>query len=69
MFLTKLVIGVVVMSVVLLGLLWVMPDWDVGGMAYRLLRLSAVVTAGVIAYFAALALLGFKLRDFARRTN
>ncbi|CNE04501.1 integral membrane protein MviN [Yersinia enterocolitica] len=68
-FLTKLVIGVVVMSVVLLGLLWVMPDWDVGGMAYRLLRLSAVVTAGVIAYFAALALLGFKLRDFARRTN
>ncbi|MCM4487350.1 polysaccharide biosynthesis C-terminal domain-containing protein, partial [Escherichia coli] len=28
-FLTKLVIGVVVMSVVLLGLLWVMPDWDV----------------------------------------
>ena len=68
-FLTKLVIGVVVMSVVLLGLLWVMPDWDVGGMAYRLLRLSAVVTAGVIAYFAVLALLGFKLRDFARRTN
>lgn len=68
-FLTKLVIGVVVMSVVLLGLLWVMPAWDVGGMAYRLLRLSAVVIAGVIAYFAALALLGFKLRDFARRTN
>ncbi|PHZ34550.1 hypothetical protein CS536_17600, partial [Yersinia kristensenii] len=51
------------------GSLWVMPAWDVGGMAYRLLRLSAVVIAGVIAYFAALALLGFKLRDFARRTN
>ncbi|AHM73674.2 murein biosynthesis integral membrane protein MurJ [Yersinia hibernica] len=68
-FLTKLVIGVVVMSVVLLGILWVMPAWDVGGMAYRLLRLAGVVVAGVIAYFAALSLLGFKLRDFARRTN
>lgn len=42
-FLTKLVIGVIAMSAVLLGLLWVMPDWDVGGMAYRLLRLSAVL--------------------------
>ncbi|WP_016595536.1 murein biosynthesis integral membrane protein MurJ, partial [Yersinia pestis] len=68
-FLTKLVIGVIAMSAVLLGLLWVMPDWDVGGMAYRLLRLSAVVVAGAFAYFAMLALLGFKVRDFARRTG
>ncbi len=68
-FLTKLVIGVIAMSAVLLGLLWVMPDWDVGGMAYRLLRLSAVVVAGASAYFAMLALLGFKVRDFARRTG
>lgn len=67
-FMTKLIIGVVAMSAVLIGMLWLMPAWDVGGMAYRLLRLFAVVIAGVVAYFATLALLGFKLRDFSRRT-
>jgi putative peptidoglycan lipid II flippase len=38
-------------------------------MTYRLLRLLAVVAAGGITYFAALALLGFNVRDFSRRTG
>lgn len=40
----------------------------VGTMPRRLLRLMAVVLAGIAAYFAALAVLGFKVKEFARRT-
>lgn len=67
-FLTKLVIGVVVMSAVLLGLLWVMPAWDVGDGLSSVTVVCCRCRRG-IAYFAALALLGFKVRDFARRTS
>ncbi|SQI42007.1 integral membrane protein MviN [Serratia plymuthica] len=66
-FLTKLVIAVIVMSVVLVGVMWLMPAWDQGNMLERLLRLAVVVVAGVIAYFGVLAGLGFRPRDFARR--
>ena len=67
-FLLRLVVAVVVMAAALLGVLSVMPEWSQGGMALRLLRLMAVVAVGVIAYFATLALLGFKVKEFARRT-
>lgn len=40
----------------------------IGYHAWRLLRLMAVVLAGIAAYFAALAVLGFKVKEFARRT-
>lgn len=66
-FLVKLVVAVLVMSVVLLGVMWLMPAWDQGNMLARLLRLGGVVGAGIVAYFAALAILGFRPRDFARR--
>ncbi|MNT15335.1 putative peptidoglycan biosynthesis protein MurJ [compost metagenome] len=66
-FLAKLVLAVLVMCAVLLGVMYVMPAWEQGGMAERLLRLGALVAAGVIAYFGMLALLGFRPRDFARR--
>jgi putative peptidoglycan lipid II flippase len=66
-FLIKLVIAVIVMSVVLVGVMWLMPAWDQGNMLERLLRLAVVVVAGVIAYFGVLAGLGFRPRDFARR--
>jgi putative peptidoglycan lipid II flippase len=33
----------------------------------RVVRLAAVCAAGAAAYFAALWLLGFRLRDFSRR--
>ncbi|MGE8501055.1 murein biosynthesis integral membrane protein MurJ [Pseudomonas berkeleyensis] len=67
LFLLKLAVAVVVMVAVLLGLLQIMPAWADGQMAVRLLRLGALVAAGLIAYFGMLLILGFRLRDFARR--
>lgn len=68
LFLTKLIIAVSVMAAVLVGILWLMPAWDDGNMLMRILRLLAVVIAGVIAYFGSLIMLGFRPRDFARRS-
>ncbi|MEH2920808.1 murein biosynthesis integral membrane protein MurJ [Samsonia erythrinae] len=67
-FLVRLLIAVAVMSLVLLGILGWMPAWDEGSMTLRILRLLVVVIAGAAAYFATLALLGFRPRDFARRS-
>ncbi|MEX5412927.1 murein biosynthesis integral membrane protein MurJ [Atlantibacter hermannii] len=67
-FLIRLIIAVLVMAGALIGMMMIMPAWDVGTMPYRILRLLAVVIVGVVAYFATLAALGFKVRDFARRT-
>jgi putative peptidoglycan lipid II flippase len=67
-FLAKLVAAVVVMAAVLVGLMWVMPAWDQGDMLIRLLRLGVLVAVGIAAYFGVLLLLGFRLRDFARRS-
>ncbi|MBA0166385.1 murein biosynthesis integral membrane protein MurJ [Pectobacterium sp. CFBP8739] len=67
-FLVRLLVAVIVMSLVLLGMLWWMPAWDDGNMTMRILRLLLVVVAGAGAYFATLALLGFRPRDFARRS-
>lgn len=64
----RLVIAVLVMAAALLGMMHVMPEWSLGTMPYRLLRLMAVVGVGVVAYFATLAVLGFKVKEFARRT-
>ncbi|AMR68330.1 murein biosynthesis integral membrane protein MurJ [Aquipseudomonas alcaligenes] len=66
-FLAKLVLAVLVMAVVLLALMHYMPAWEEGGMLLRLLRLGVLVAAGASAYFAVLALLGFRPRDFSRR--
>ncbi|MBM7063093.1 murein biosynthesis integral membrane protein MurJ [Pseudomonas sp. UL073] len=66
-FLGKLLFAVLVMCGVLWGLMQWMPAWAEGGMAARLLRLAALVGAGVLAYFASLAALGFRLRDFSRK--
>lgn len=66
-FIAKLVASVLVMCAVLVGMMYLMPAWDQGGMPIRLVRLGALVVAGVVAYFGMLALLGFRLRDFSRR--
>ncbi|UVE18487.1 murein biosynthesis integral membrane protein MurJ [Pseudomonas sp. LS44] len=66
-FLGKLVIAVLVMCAALYGLMQVMPAWAHGGMTERLLRLSGLVLAGVVAYFGMLFVLGFRLRDFSRK--
>ncbi|WP_220814559.1 murein biosynthesis integral membrane protein MurJ [Pseudomonas paralcaligenes] len=67
-FLLKLVLAVMVMAAVLLALMHVMPAWEQGDMLMRLLRLGALVATGVVTYFGMLLLLGFRPRDFARRT-
>ncbi|MGK9171651.1 murein biosynthesis integral membrane protein MurJ [Yokenella regensburgei] len=68
-FLVRLLVAVLVMSAALVGMLFIMPEWADGNMAHRLMRLSAVVIAGVVAYFATLALLGFRVSEFARRVG
>jgi len=68
-FLLRLVIAVVAMAAALVGILWVMPDWAQGNMLMRLLRLAAVCAVGGGVYFAVLALLGFRIKDFARTTT
>lgn len=68
LFLFRLVCAVLVMAVVLVGVMSVMPAWHLGGMPDRLLRLVAVVVAGVVAYFATLLVLGFRIKEFIRRT-
>ncbi len=68
-FMLRLGIAVVVMSAALLGVLMLMPDWANGSMLWRLLRLAAVCAVGGGAYFVTLGLLGFRVRDFARRTT
>ncbi len=67
-FMAKLVVAVLVMAVVLIGLMYLMPAWDQGEMLIRLLRLGALVAVGIAAYFGVLLLLGFRLRDFSRRS-
>ena len=66
LFLVKLVVAVAIMTVVLIGMMWFMPAWDSGNMLMRLLRLMAVVVVGAGYNFAALGLLGFRVRDFTR---
>ncbi|MTH46563.1 murein biosynthesis integral membrane protein MurJ [Intestinirhabdus alba] len=67
-FLLRLVAAVLVMAAVLAVMLHIMPAWAQGSMPWRLLRLMAVVVVGAGVYFAALAALGFKLKEFVRRT-
>ncbi len=45
-FLIRLVIAVLVMAGALIGMMMVMPAWDIGSMPYRILRLLAVVCVG-----------------------
>ncbi len=56
------------MAAALLGVMHIMPEWSQGTMPFRLMRLLVVVVAGVVAYFATLLVLGFRVKEFARRT-
>ncbi|WP_417660598.1 murein biosynthesis integral membrane protein MurJ [Pseudomonas sp.] len=67
MYLFKLVLAVCVMAAVLLALMHYMPQWSSGGMLERLLRLGALVAAGLVSYFASLLLMGLRVRDFSRK--
>lgn len=69
LFLTKLAIAVSVMAVVLYyTALWA-GDWLAMPAMMRMSMLAVVVVGGMVVYFAALALLGFRPRDFAKRVH
>ncbi|QLI81996.1 murein biosynthesis integral membrane protein MurJ [Chitinibacter fontanus] len=68
-FLIKLFIAVTVMAAALFGVQQCMPAWSEGVMVMRLLRLAGLVTVGIVAYFATLGILGFRPRDFSRRSS
>jgi putative peptidoglycan lipid II flippase len=69
LFLTKLAIAVSVMAVALhYASLWA-GDWLAMPALMRMSMLAAVVVGGMVVYFAALALLGFRPRDFAKRVH
>ncbi|MDO7912547.1 murein biosynthesis integral membrane protein MurJ [Pseudomonas monteilii] len=66
-FLLKLVLAVGLMAAVLMaGLHW-MPAWEEGNMAMRLLRLGALIFAGMVTYFGCLYLCGLRPRQFVRK--
>lgn len=66
-FVFKLLVAIMVMATVLWGMMYLMPAWSHGGMALRCLRLSGLVCAGALTYFAVLAVQGFRPRDFSRK--
>jgi putative peptidoglycan lipid II flippase len=68
-FLLRLLLAVAIMAAALFGMLYWMPVWEQGNMLWRLLRLALVCAVGGGAYFLALGLMGFRLRDYARRTT
>jgi peptidoglycan biosynthesis protein MviN/MurJ (putative lipid II flippase) len=61
-FLLRLVVAVLVMSAALLGMMY-HAGVVAGAMPFRLLRLMAVVAVGVVAYFATLMALGFRVKS------
>ncbi len=66
-FLLKLAIAVYAMAVVLWLASGSADEWLTASAGSRIARLAWVVLAGAATYFAALWLLGFRVRDFARR--
>jgi putative peptidoglycan lipid II flippase len=66
-FLLKIAVAVYAMATVLWITAGVPGDWLAAGAATRAARLAWVVAAGAGTYFAALWILGFRLRDFSRR--
>jgi putative peptidoglycan lipid II flippase len=65
-FLSKLVVALGVLAAVLFWTAGPPEAWLAFGLWERVARLSGVMLAGGAAYFAALFLLGFRLRDFRR---
>ncbi|MCO6523745.1 MAG: murein biosynthesis integral membrane protein MurJ [Candidatus Schmidhempelia sp.] len=66
-FLVKVTIAVISMSVALWFTMHSLPEWSTGSMLSRLGRLLILVIAGIITYFSTLYLFGFKLSHFVKR--
>ena len=68
-FLAKLAVALVALGAVLFWLAGAPAFWLGAGLWSKAGRLAAVVAAGIVVYFAALYLLGFRLQDFNRRES
>ena len=65
-FAARLVVALGVLGVVLWLIVGSADAWLAAGLWHRLARLAGTIFAGVLAYFATLYALGFRLRDFNR---
>jgi putative peptidoglycan lipid II flippase len=66
-FVARLAVALCVLAAVLAWLAGPADVWLHAKLAYKLARLAGVIGAGALAYFATLALLGFRFADFNRR--
>jgi putative peptidoglycan lipid II flippase len=66
-FLCRLVVALGCLVAVLYFLAGPAQSWLEAGLWTKLARLFGVIVAGAVAYFGALYLLGFRIRDFNRR--
>ncbi|MCR3756382.1 MAG: putative lipid II flippase MurJ [Candidatus Westeberhardia cardiocondylae] len=64
-FLSRLLIAVTAMSIMLIGILQIMPEWDTGNLLNRLFRLITVILIGTSSYFIFLWIIGFSLKYFS----
>ena len=68
MFTLKLVVAVYAMGVLLWWMAGASSEWLTAGAWSRVTRLALLVLAGAGSYFGVLWLLGFRWRDFNRRS-
>lgn len=66
-FLGKVALALAAMTATLVLLQGPVEPWLVPGTLNHVLRLAVLMAAAVLVYFAVLAMLGFRLRDFSRR--
>jgi len=66
-FFAKIAIAVLALALTLWFGMGTEQSWLIGSGWSRILRLSALVAGGVVVYFAVLAALGFRPKDFSKR--
>lgn len=66
-FFAKIVIAILALGLTLWFGMGTQESWLAGSGWLRILRLSALVAGGVVVYFAVLAALGFRPKDFSKR--
>ena len=67
-FFAKVCVAMLALAITLWFGMGTEQSWLTGSGWSRILRLSALVSAGVVVYFAVLAVLGFRPKDFSKRT-
>lgn len=68
-FISKIIFAVTIMAIVLWFGSDLLPNWSQGSMLSRFSRLLILVIAGIISYFGALMMVGFKISHFIKRID